>query len=41
MGKLVASDFDADGDGRFDISYEYDYFQEISRKWRTAHEPAP
>lgn len=32
MGKLVTSDYDSDGDDNFDISYDYDYFEEISRK---------
>jgi hypothetical protein len=32
MGKLVSADYDADGDGNYDISYEYDYFEEAGTK---------
>lgn len=39
-GKLIASDYDSDGDGRFDVTYEYDYFEEINRKSGAAPDPA-
>lgn len=29
MNKLVNAEFDSDGDGLYDISYEYDFFEEI------------
>lgn len=28
MGKLVAADYDSDGDGSYDIHYDYDHFEE-------------
>jgi tetrahydromethanopterin S-methyltransferase subunit G len=29
MNKLVGADYDADGDGLYDVSYEYDFYEEI------------
>ncbi len=29
MGKLVSAEYDSDGDGSFDVNYEYDYFEEV------------
>lgn len=29
MGRLVAADYDSDGDGSFDVHYDYDHFEEI------------
>ncbi|MGD2112883.1 MAG: hypothetical protein PVI50_05820, partial [Gammaproteobacteria bacterium] len=29
LGKRTFAEYDADGDGRFDLKYEYDYFEEI------------
>ena len=29
MNKLVGAEYDADGDGVYDVSYEYDFFEEI------------
>ena len=29
MGKLISAQFDSDGDGYFDIVYDYDYFEEV------------
>lgn len=34
MGKLISAQFDTDGDGSFDIEYEYDHFEEIKRAHR-------
>jgi hypothetical protein len=32
MGKLVSVEYDANGDGSYDIKYEYDYFEEVKKK---------
>jgi hypothetical protein len=32
MGKLVSAEYDANGDGSYDIKYEYDYFEEVKKK---------
>jgi hypothetical protein len=32
MGRLVAAEYDADGDGRYDIEYRYDHFGEVQGK---------
>jgi hypothetical protein len=32
MGKLVSAEYDSNGDGKYDIEYEYDYFEEVKTK---------
>jgi len=32
MNKLVAAEFDSNGDGFYDITYEYDYYEEIQKQ---------
>ena len=32
MNKLVFAEYDSDGDGVYDITYEYDYYEEIAKK---------
>lgn len=32
MNKLVSAEFDSDGDGLYDVSYEYDFYEEIESK---------
>jgi len=32
MNKLVGADFDSNGDGIYDIFYEYDFYGEAKRK---------
>ena len=29
MGKLVSAEYDSDGDGSYDVKYEYDYFEQV------------
>lgn len=40
-GRLVSADFDTDGDGEFDVRYEYDAFEEIRRAipWGNIRQP--
>ncbi|HEY9199630.1 MAG TPA: DUF2007 domain-containing protein [Gammaproteobacteria bacterium] len=40
-GRLVSADFDTDGDGEFDVSYEYDAFEEIRRTIPWENSPPP
>jgi len=35
MNKLVGAEFDSNGDGLYDIAYEYDSYEEIKNKTRT------
>ena len=32
MGKLISSEYDTNGDGSYDIEYDYDYFEEVKTK---------
>ena len=32
MGKLISAEYDTNGDGSYDIEYEYDYFEEVRTK---------
>lgn len=32
MGKLISAELDSNGDGNFDVVYEYDYFEEVKMK---------
>jgi len=32
MGKLISAEYDTNGDGSYDIDYEYDYFEEVRLK---------
>jgi hypothetical protein len=32
MGKLISAEYDTNGDGSYDIEYEYDYFEEVKTK---------
>ena len=32
MGKLVSAEYDSNGDGNYDIEYNYDYFEEVKTK---------
>jgi hypothetical protein len=41
MGKLISAEFDSNGDGNFDIEYEYDYFEEVKAKSYKLFEYAP
>jgi hypothetical protein len=34
MNKLVGAEFDSNGDGLYDLAYEYDYYEEIKNKTR-------
>ena len=36
MGKLQSAEYDTNGDGYYDVEYEYDYFEEIKSKVRPA-----
>ena len=35
MGKLTSAEYDADGDGEFELAYEYDFYEEVKQQ---AHE---
>ena len=32
MNKLVNAEYDSNGDGEYEISYEYDFYEEIKSK---------
>jgi hypothetical protein len=32
MGKLLSAEYDANGDGSYDVKYEYDHFEEVKKK---------
>ena len=34
MGKLISAELDSNGDGNFDVVYEYDYFEEVKTQSR-------
>lgn len=40
MGKLISAEYDINGDGSYDIEYEYDYFEEVKRKSGSVPRPA-
>lgn len=34
MGKLVSAEFDSNGDGVLDVVYEYDFFEEVAKRYQ-------